>query len=1804
MCHPRRLLIGLAALAAAAVAAAQPAARGPAGMAAAGAPVLAAEPDDPVEDPFPLVRIRVTDAQFADAAKTFAPGPLVRTSRAAFEEKVRAAGRAVRAARAAPRIASARYTAAPSGAALAGTAEWAVTHAGQGPAVLPLDPLKVALRDAAWADGTPAVLGAFAEAGVGVWVPGPGRHVLRAKWSAAGVGPAGERAFDLRFPPCPASLLDLDLPAGRTPSAPDALVTGPAPGAAGAAKWAVRFGDKGAVALTLRGPADAPAGPVVYAVAARYDLGQADVSAAFEFDLRAARGTATGWAFTPSPGLRVTDVTGPNRAAWAVDPKTGELRVTLRQPAPASRLVVAAAAPLGAGTTPLPTLRPVSGLPTDERAEVRLPPGLDLGAWESGDFRVADAAPAGDGGRVLTLAGTLLPAGSTAAARRPPAVRVAYTGPRFATTEAVAWRVEAGRAYLTARVRIAVRRGPLFRVAVQPPPGFALDRAAADPPDLLAFAGAGTGGALTVEFARPLHAGQAADVTLELRGLPLPAGPVARLPFPAVGVSGASERDGAVALDPGPGWDAFPVVPPDAAGDAPVLRYRGREPAGELLLAAVRPAFASSVETRFDFSGGRLSATSVVKVDVSAGLVGGAAVFEPGPPVPGRTWKVADGSNTVAAATPARLGDLPGALALLGRPGGFGAVAAAAAGLTAEPGTHWLVRFTRPVEDGVALETAAELGADLSHADAARRAADWAAGRAGLVVRGAAARTARADLPPALGGATPAAPAAGPPGEWSVGDVSVLTVCTTGDQTVTLGGVVEHRGGRRLPVTLPAGARATAAVVGGAAVDPVALGGTDLGLPVPAGGAPVRFELRYKLPRVEAGAGWTVESPVPGVAGQTGGVRRVWAFGPGVAPAAPAGVRAATAGAPPTVPAGFAWTDHAGEAVTVLPDRTSIPAGLALAALAGGLGWFAARRASTWAGFAVLLLAGLAGAAVLAGPPAWGRVGWPVVAVGLPAAAAVVVARGRAPAVAAGVLAFAVAGTAQPPAPDVVLVVSGPTGDAVFVPPGLLAKLDALTTPPPPAPVVVAADYDGKAEDGLARFTAAFAVQAFAAGDFTLPLPDARLERVAVNGRPAVPTAAGGKDAVPLPGPGRHAVEVRFAVPVAAAGGEREVAFAAPEVPAARLTFAAPPAARQLQAAGRFGEQKTPTLARLDADLGGVKAVAVRWREGPGGAAKLAVREGCVWDVSAAGAVLTACYDIRPEAGAAAAYRFDLPPGLEPVRVAARGLDPTAAAVAVQSWTVGAEKGGVRALRVELAAPADGRVLVTVECHPAGPPTRQPVLRFPRPVGMDRRGGVYGLRAAGVTVEPVGRSGVIDFAPDALVREFGAVPDLRLTPGGVVQAFSPRPGESPELRPTLRPTADAATTSETTWAADLRGAAGTGVVRWAGEPAALREFVVAAKVLEVRGADVAGWAQAGDRVQVWFRRPAKDAAVEWAAAATHDPAGKPLDATPFEPPVPRAGAAVLRLRVADGVGVKVERDAGWAADPPGPRREWAFRSAGPAQPVRVQLAASRAGPATGIGLLDRSARVPTYRVAVELPAAAGRPVHAVVRVAELPPGAAAVLEPPAGARAVRRSADAEEWDIDAVGPVRAAVGLRLPAGWTGPLPAVGITAGGSRDSGDAVRFLGRIGPADGRLTGVAPVTTIGRATAGAVWPGEVERIRRTGGELLAVGGPVELVPPAAPPAPAPAPRPAAVADSPAALTAGPPPGLAAAAGWAVAVAGVGFLFARLPRATWPEQAAALAALFGHAVAGGAVVGLVVLGATRSLWLVDVVRRRA
>lgn len=1503
----------------------------------------------PADDPFPIRRWRVPAGPAADPPGGLEPGPLVRLPRAEFEARARAAGRAARA-RPSARPADATYSATlDAGGELTGTAELHLL-CGPVPGFAPLDPLRLAVRAAAWADGGAAVLavppGAAAPA---VLVERAGPRVLKLDWSLAGTAEPGERRFELRVPPCPTSLLELVLPAEQVPAAPaDVLLTGPlpAPGKPAHRLWRLRFGGRARVEFAVRAPGTGGAAARA-TLAARYDLAAGQLAAAFEYDLRPARGSAAEWTFLADPGLRITDVVANNRAAWVVEPPATpggprRVRVALRQPGPGGKVLVSAVAPFPdparGPDAPLPVVRPLGAVLDDERWDVRLAPGLKVGAWAPGDYRLTDAlAPGGDLPRALALVGTLAGPGPDAPFRRPPVVRADPHGAEFVTHERLEWALAPGRASLVARLDVRVRRGPLFRLAVRPPPGFVPDRAAPAADDRIAHAEPGPDGELVLEFARPLLSGQRAELELEFHGPG--ARPGAAVPFPALAVPGAAERAGWLSAAAGPEWALAPAAGPGATpgglwgwltADPPrdaraLFLYRGRAPAGAVVLTAARAAVRADAVVRAEPAAGGWTGATRFELAVSGGAVPGVLAFVPGPAGP-REWKLTGPANAVAAAAPV---PVPG-------------------------GTLWAVRFARPLAGAAALDTVAPAPGPavpvprVLGATGDARGAPAGPGRAAVRVTGDRAEPVPEGAPPAV----------------AVTDTYLVTaVRAPGAAVAAFGGTARAGRGGAVAVGLPPGATATGACVGGKWLHPAALaaGGAALAVPVPAGAA-VRFEVRYALPEPRGWPTRAFDSPAPDVPGAPE-PKRWWAFAPGTLPGWPARPWEATADAPPLLggpllgepPALVTRSDD--ETVRAGSTRTAAALAAVLAALVLGAALVPVRRPAR----AAAALAGavaVALAAVELGPPWWARAGWPPLLAATGALAAVLAAttaraaRAARAAVPAGAALALLGGPgpapARPDAPAAVLVVPAGGGEEVLAPQPLLDRLDALARPGPLPAVVVSAEYDARAEGDTARVTARFAVRAFAPGDsaVSLPLGDARLERATVGGRPAFPAQVPGQPgtyAVPVGGPGPHEVEVRFAVAVAASGPDREVRFAGPEVPRARLVAALPAGARQPAAVGRAGAQAVTAAGdrtRVEADLGATRAVLLRWREGAGGAAVLRVREACVWDAAESGADLTAAYLVRVDRGAAAGVRFEVPAELEVLRVAARATDAPGGPVPLRDWALGAEQGGFRPLRVDFQSPVTGRFAVVFECAPRTPLGRQPVLRFPR-VAPDPGGevdSVYGFRTKGLVAEAVALGGLIDFAPEAL-REFAAVPDLRLGAGPPVRAFKPAPGAGGELRPVLRAAEPPAARAATAWHLGPGRADGHGTVTWAAkEPLALVEFAVpGARVLEVRGAEVGAWNPSGDRVQVWLKGAAREGAFEWTATAV-PPAGGP-----FEVPVPvafgaRPSGEEVRVRPADGFAVRPERARGWQVLP-APAGEVRARADAPgAPPPRVQLA--------------------------------------------------------------------------------------------------------------------------------------------------------------------------------------------------------------------------------------------------------------------------
>jgi hypothetical protein len=1549
----------------------------------------------PADDPFPIRRVRGNDERLPELLKELESGPTIRLPRLEFESRVRVAGRAVSQAKQAARVVDAVYYADLENGDLSGTAELGILNARGVVGFAPLEPLRLAVRDVKWAKGSDATI-ANGNAPA-VWVERDGRSVLTFVWSLAGTTEPGERRFEMRVPNCATSTLELKLPTDQVPTASaDVLLTGPFEVAGQPAKraWRLRFGGRAKLEFAVRASGTTIASSSAV-LAARYDLTLGQLTASFEYDLRPARGSVGEWVFLADASLRITDVVANNRAGWIVEPAVvaggpRRVRVSLRQPGPGGKIQITAIAPFPDSTrppeSPLPAVRPLGAVIENESVEVRIAPNFKIESWNAGDYRLTETATALDQNRVLTLVGTLLAPGSDDTFRRMPTVRTATLDAEFTSFERLQWRLSASGSSLVARVAIRVQRGPLFQLAIRPPPGYTLARTTSLNEDLLTHTNPANAGTQVIDFARPLLAGQLTELRLELRG---PSAKVnENVPFPAFAVVGAVAREGwlSVASDSShtaaakPGAGATPAglwgwLTTDSPKDATaVYLFRAREPEGFARLVPVQPQFRAATTTRFDWHSEILTATTQHALTITGGELTSLTMFVPGAHIAERKWHLGSPANTAIEAMPVPA-ELLQMLSLLSPRDQMAASVATSAKARGD-GTYWLLRFAQPQRGEVLIETTAPL-ARLSE-------------NAVLVpvprIRGRKDKASVVLSPTAKTHVT-----AEPQGDWlqvrslarpaiadtPISNAYLLTAVRSPTEViVAFGGTLRDSPGGTLPIMLPPGSRVRSVCVNGKWVNPASCEVRDsqeaIAVLLPRG-LGVRFEVRYALPPARGWPTRSVTSATPQVASQPQ-VTRWWAFASGTRPGWPSRPWEATRDEPPLLggplihnePAFVIRSDD--EWVRVGAERTADSIAIVFSAALLVYGWLAWCRNRKRPALVLCAVTSLAFAAAQIGPPWWVRVAWPVFCVSALSLAALLIRLGlaqrhvprlvpAATAIACVSVWYSLHAVAQQSAIATVLIVSNAEGEEdVIAPVALMDKLSATAKPALPAPVIAAAAYEIRVDDGIAKVTAKFTARAFRASDnaVSIPLSDVRLERATVNGAPAFPAVSKPDTyTIALPNAGQHEIELRFVTSATATGSEREVRFGIPEVPNSRTSFSLPNTARQPQIATRMGKQTTGTASdrvTLDAELGAVKFAHLRWREGAGGATAIKVREGCIWDVTEAGAELHAGYFVRVEQGTLTGLRFNVPAELEVLRVAARSTETPATPLAIRDWTLSAEKDGLRTLRVDFQSPVAGRFAVVLECGTRKPLTRQPVLRFPRVAFTNTTGeaeSVYGLRTTRLAIDEVPRSGVIDFPADSL-REFVTLLDLKLEPNNPLRAFRLAPNSVAELRPTLRVAELPAVRVSTTWQLGPHRADATSSVAWTSrEPVSFLEFTLTgARVLELRGADVANWTQSGARVQVWLRSSVKDSSFEWIATAIPAPTGKPPpNPLPLELPQPKFANSrfttdEVRVQTIAGWSAIADRVRGWQSVPSG--GEMVFRTdSASAAPVRVVLSPNK-----------------------------------------------------------------------------------------------------------------------------------------------------------------------------------------------------------------------------------------------------------------------
>jgi hypothetical protein len=528
---------------------------------AAGLRTLADREPQPFPDPFPIRRVLLPSTARLPAAPD--GNPFRKMPRAEFENLVRAAARPGPP----PTLVRATYRATFADDALAGTGEWVVASSAD--TALSLGSPTVAVRDAKWPDGGPALT---FDGGTKLWADRRGRTPVAFAWSARGVEEPGAVRFDLGLPPAPVAVLELDLPADRVPVVKgNQLVTGPVPKAGNRAAWRVAFGGDARLEFTVRRPAGVGLPPPFATLArtAKFDLQPGLAVGTFEFETVATRGPLSSLAFDLDPALTVTDVAAPSLETWRRD--GNRLTLTFREPLTAGTITIGAVTtvPTAGEPWPPPLVRPVAGGLADDRIDVRVGADVHLDGWSPGDYRLLRTTTT-DRQLTLVFRGTL-PA-DAAAPRRVPALRAKAAAAEFATVEALDWRIDPQRSRLTGTFRVSVSRGPLTRLVFKIPQEFAPLSAVLTPDDPTAAWSAAGPGLWALEPTHPVPTNETIDVRVELRGpVPKAAGRTA-WPVPVLSPVGAAKRDGTFAVQLAPplrGW----LSPERADADGLSLKY-------------------------------------------------------------------------------------------------------------------------------------------------------------------------------------------------------------------------------------------------------------------------------------------------------------------------------------------------------------------------------------------------------------------------------------------------------------------------------------------------------------------------------------------------------------------------------------------------------------------------------------------------------------------------------------------------------------------------------------------------------------------------------------------------------------------------------------------------------------------------------------------------------------------------------------------------------------------------------------------------------------------------------------------------------------------------------------------------------------------------------------------------------------------------------------------------------------------------------------------------------------------------------
>jgi hypothetical protein len=569
-----------------------------------GASMLFAQPGND-EPAVPIQRIFLEPERAAKELEKVPQGTLLALPRQEFEDRLERVCRAVKARAKKPRLTRAHYSAELIDRAFAnGSGQWTLASPGDVQALLPIDPLNLALSKVKWDDGSDAIVAEFDGKSLGLLVKPAGKPTCLFDWSARGTLVNDGIAFNLAVPFCPLTTFEFKLPADYWLSAPSgvAVVTGPHDTESQLKRlWKMQVTGSRPVDLTVRkvtqpkGPA-----PTIFArVENTQQLAHDRIAVEHDFQIDIPNGSVRELVLEGSGSLQPYQVTlvGGEVTNWQwtevaakkgpkgiLMPASGVLTIQFPQPVQGKLKnlhVKSVCASTDIGTWVSPALRVRGAVSRGEKLQVRFLPDAVVGRWDPGTFQPTNLATESDGAQVLSLAET---ASDTASSRRPTMILPAKNVELF-TTESCQWHVDPRGASLNAEIQFALTRGQLFELRFKLPApvlGYQIETPDMQPPELLRGWRL-DGNVLVVELKQPFTSLKKAILKLHLRASirGLTTGP-RNLAYPELEPLDSTTRHGTVSVH------IDPIFQPQLVNSSVSLASWEEESAGK---SGARPSY-------------------------------------------------------------------------------------------------------------------------------------------------------------------------------------------------------------------------------------------------------------------------------------------------------------------------------------------------------------------------------------------------------------------------------------------------------------------------------------------------------------------------------------------------------------------------------------------------------------------------------------------------------------------------------------------------------------------------------------------------------------------------------------------------------------------------------------------------------------------------------------------------------------------------------------------------------------------------------------------------------------------------------------------------------------------------------------------------------------------------------------------------------------------------------------------------------------------------------------------------------------